>query len=57
MNDVETRHVVSYILDKMGYKRMREDARKGNNIDLYINLIRHKMTCVPEIREFINYFL
>lgn len=57
MNDVETKDVVAYILDRMGLKHLREDAENGNNIDMYIGYIKHKSKYYSQLQDCINYFL
>lgn len=56
-----TKQIVSYILDRMGYKRISKFASSINctneDIDTYINLIKLSVKKDYELVQFINYHL
>jgi len=58
MNDVTTREAVCWILDRMGFKKIVDQIRNGEqNLDPYINYIKYRDTQNQQIRDFINYYL
>ena len=57
MNDWKTKDAVAFILNKMGYKLLTQDALEGNNIDTLIKFIKHKYVGNQDVQEFITYFL
>lgn len=57
MNEYQTKDIVSSILERMGYNTLKKDADNGNNIEMYINFIKHKKEKYNDLVEFINYFL
>lgn len=58
MNDVTTRDAVCWILDRMGFRKISDQIKKGEqNLEPYINYIKHRDRKNQEIRDFINYYL
>lgn len=51
--------IVSYILGRMGYKRLSSYVLTCDNmeINLYINFIKRKLKKINELQQFIDYFL
>jgi len=58
MNDFTTRDAVCWILNKMGFKKLADDASKSDsNLDVYIRYIKYVDKNYSSVREFINYYL
>lgn len=58
MNDITTRLIVAYILDRMGFKKLSSHAKKDDtNIDVYINYIKYRDKKNLELNQFIKNYL
>lgn len=59
MNDFKTADLIAYALDILGYPMLAEDARKGDSdlLDIYANLVKHKLSRASELKTMVEYFL
>ena len=57
MNDWKTKDIVTWALDKLGYKLLSSQASLDNDLDIYINFIKYKCRNFKKLNELINHFL